>query len=78
MKYIILGLLTGLLIIGIVEIIRVEIRLQNNNSLLRPMTKQEIVLECQKLAANKTQDNWSYKSCLKELLDAQERGILQI
>jgi len=43
------------------------------------MTKQEIVLECQKLAAIKTTDDWKYKDCLDELKKApNEEGLLKI
>lgn len=44
---------------------------------LSPMTKQEIVRFCQELSAT-ANESWSYKSCLKELIEAQEKGILQI
>ena len=43
-----------------------------------PMTKQEIVLQCEKLSAVATNNQWSYKQCISNLENPNEAKILTI
>lgn len=42
------------------------------------MTVQEIVLECEKLSAMATNENWNYKNCIDNLKNPNEAKILRI
>lgn len=41
------------------------------------ITKYDIVLECQKLTATRTTDEFGYKSCLEELEKAAKEDLLK-
>lgn len=42
------------------------------------MTKQQIVLECEKLSAVATNKAWSYKNCINNITNPENPNILQI
>ena len=56
---IIIGILLILISVGKLKI--------NIHRQVNQWPKERIVLECQKIAATKTSDSWSYKSCLEEM-----------
>ena len=42
------------------------------------MTREKIVLECEKLSAIATNDGWSYKNCIDNLENPNDAKILKI
>lgn len=65
--FILTMLTTGSVILLAVHIIMTMTRPYNNAPVTLPLTKQQIVLECEKISATATNEGWSYTKCLENL-----------
>ena len=75
----ILVMIIGLLLLSFVLIrfgrIYITSVIQKEN---RGMSKQQIILECEKLSAIATNEHWSYKTCIDNLKNPDKPKILKI
>lgn len=67
MKYSIFDLFVAIIAISLALFFTTLVSKFFHKEELQPTTRYEVTLECQRLSANKTNDNWAYKDCVDEL-----------